>query len=106
MTADRHLTLVPDQAPDEVAAQLLARIRSRPPRSDFQRRHDRRRNVAACRAACAAADGPPARRQPMRLDPDQRLAQIVHARANAFLTWEISALVPAPVTDQERAALA
>jgi hypothetical protein len=41
----------------------------------------------------------------VRLGPDQRLDQLAHARRHGFQGWEIAALVPAPVTEAERAVL-
>jgi hypothetical protein len=40
---------------------------------------------------------------PVRLDDDQRLAQIDHAVAAGWQPWEIAQLVPGPVTAAERA---
>lgn len=107
MTEDARRRLVPvaDAASPE-AVELLARIRQRRPRSEFQRRHERRRAYRACQAACKLSDAPDRDREPVRLDLDQRPAQLRHARAHGFYRWEIETLVPAPHTDHERAVLA
>ena len=103
-TTSASSPLAPAPLPPDVA-DLLARIRRRP-HSDFQRRHHRRRMAKECQAACRVADGPTELRAPVRLDdPEQRLAQLKHAKAHSFYGWEIALLVPAPVTDEERAVL-
>lgn len=100
-----ELTTAPESIVDHPA--IFPRRRAAP--TAFQLRHQRRRNARACQAACMLADddgasgpvGPEAERR--RLDPDQRLAQIDHARRHGFQSWEIAALVSAPVTADERA---
>jgi len=75
-----------------------ARLRARRPLTPFQE-HRRRRRL---NSASACRDRREIEEPPRRLDPDQRLAQIAHARRYGFHPWEVAELVPGPVTAQER----